>query len=330
MAVVVGIDLGYGDTKVVGINGERIRFPSRWAKHDGTMSWGIGGNIPILNVDGGTDHFAFGEDASGPNSREPLGDGRLADNASLPLIAAALWASGAGSDGSPTQIVLGSGTPLGTFDKELADARKALEGRSIKVTAMSGETRELSIDRLVMRPQGVGAALYMIESGLMKQQKGLATVIDVGSRTTDVLTLNLMTMEPVLQMSFSITTGIGDSVSEIAKAIARETGFVVPTDVARDSISSSVMFKQKEVGGPEFAAPFLQDLADRIIDNMRANLRSELDRVTALIPVGGGAALIGQKLESLAPGALIKIPEEDLPFANALGYKDAARREVGQ
>lgn len=329
MSVVVGIDLGYGDTKVISVNDERIRFPSRWAKHDGT-SWGIGGNIPILNVDDGADHFAFGEDANGPNSREPLGDGRLADSASLPLIAAALWASGAGADGSPTQVVLGSGTPLGTFDKELADSRKALEGRTLKITAISGEVRQLSIDRLVMRPQGVGAALYMIERGFMKQQKGLATVIDIGSRTTDVLTLNLSTMEPVIQMSFSITTGIGDSVSEIAKAIARETGFVVPTDVARESISESVVFKQREVGGPEFAAPFLQELADRIIDNMRANLRSELDRVTALIPVGGGAALIGDKLEVLAPGALIKIPVEDLPYANALGYKDAAKREIGQ
>ncbi len=329
MSVVVGIDLGYGDTKVIGVNGDRIRFPSRWAKHDGTQ-WGIGGNIPILSVDDSQDHFAFGDDASGPNAREPLGDGRLADKASLPLIAAALWASGAGSDGSQTQVVLGSGTPLGTFDKELADARTALEGRTLKITSLSGEVRQLSIDRLVMRPQGVGAALYMIENGLMKQQKGLATVIDIGSRTTDVLTLNLMTMEPVLNMSFSITTGIGDSVSEIAKAIARDAGFVVPTDVARESIASTVMYKQKEVGGPEFAAPFLQELADRIIDNMRANLRSELDRVTALIPVGGGAALIGDKLESLAPGAIIKVPEEDLPFANALGYKDAAKREVGQ
>lgn len=329
MSVVVSIDLGYGDTKVVSINDERIKFPSRWAKHDGT-AWGIGGNIPILSVDDGTDHFAFGDDANGPNAREPLGDGRLADGASLPLIAAALWASGAGADGQPTQVVLGSGTPLGTFDKELADSRKALEGRTLKITSLSGEVRQLSIDRLVMRPQGVGAALYMIEKGLMKQQKGLATVIDIGSRTTDVLTLNLSTMEPVLQMSFSITTGVGDSVSEIAKAIARETGFVVPTDVARESISESVMFKQKEVGGPEFAAPFLQELADRIIDNMRANLRSELDRVTALIPVGGGASLIGDKLEVLAPGAVIKIPDEDLPFANALGYKDAAKREIGQ
>lgn len=322
--VVIGIDLGYGDTKVIGMDGKREKFPSRWAKHD-VEAWGMGGGMTVLKIDDG-DNFVFGEFASGPNAREPLGDGRLSDVDSLPLLGAALWQSGAGEDGKPADVTIGSGTPLGTFDKEVAAAREFLQGKTLTISSVKGEVRKYVINRLIMRPQGVGAALYMLDKGLMAQQPGYGMIVDVGSRTTDVLTVNLMNMEPVVPMSFSIQAGIGDAVSDIGKAIAKETGFVVPTDIAHAALSDQVMFKQRKVGGPEVSQPILKSLANRIMDNLRANLRSELDRVTALVPVGGGATLIGEMFESLAPGALVKIPEEDLQYANALGYKDAAER----
>ena len=324
--VVVGIDLGYGDTKVVGTNGQREKFPSRWAKHD-VEAWGIGGGMTVLKIDEG-DNFVFGEFASGPNAREPLGDGRLSDPDSLPLLASALWQCGVGEDGNPVDITIGSGTPLGTFDKEVAAAREFLQGKTFTITSVKGEIRKFVINRLIMRPQGVGAALYMLDKGIITQQPGYGMIVDVGSRTTDVLTVNLMNMEPVVPMSFSIQAGIGDAVSDIGKAIAKETCFVVATDIARAALSGEIMFKERKVGGPEVSQPILKALADRIMDNLRANLRSELDRVTALVPVGGGANLIGDMFESLAPGALMRIPEEDLQFANALGYKDAAERSA--
>ncbi len=75
------------------------------------------------------------------------------------------------------------------------------------------------------------------------------------------------------------------------------------------------------------SGPILESLSNRIIDRLREYLRGgELDMITALIPVGGGASLIGDRLEVLAPGVMVKISPEDAPFANALGYKDAAER----
>lgn len=156
---------------------------------------------------------------------------------------------------------------------------------------------------------------------------GYGVVVDIGSRTTDVLTINLQNMEPVVDLCFSIQVGIGDAVSEVGKAIARETGFIVPTEVAHKALTSTVMFKQREVGGPKVSGPILESLSNRIIDRLREYLRGgELDMITALIPVGGGASLIGDRLEVLAPGVMVKISPEDAPFANALGYKDAAER----
>ncbi len=316
--------MGYGDTKVIGVDGKRDKFPSRWAPTE-SKGWGFGGTTTVLSIDGG-EPFFFGEDATGSNVREPQGDGRLSDPDSLPLLAGALWLSGAGTDGNLTELTIGSGTPLGTFERELADAKAFLEGKEITLKAASGEERKFKISKLVMRPQGVGAALFLLDQGLIKTQYGYGVVVDIGSRTTDVLTVNLKNMEPIVGMSFSIQAGVGDVVSGISKAIAKETGFIVPTDIAREAISQTVVFKQREVGGPAVSEPILNNLASKILDKLRENLREELDRITALIPVGGGSSLIGDKLEALAPGAMIKIPSEDIQFANALGYRDAASR----
>lgn len=322
--ITIGIDLGYGDTKVIAGDGTREKFPSRWAPTE-AKSWGFGGTTTILTIDDG-EPFFFGENAAGASVREPQGDGRLSDPDSLPLLAGALWVSGAGKDGGVTEVTIGSGTPLGTFEHEVAAAKEFLEGKEITLKSVSGEERKIKISKLVMRPQGVGAALFLLDQGLIKTQYGYGVVIDIGSRTTDVLTVNLKNMEPVVEMSFSIQAGIGDVVSGIGKAIAKETGFIVPTDIAREAISQTVVFKQREVGGPKVSEPILNNLAAKILDKLRENLREELDRITALIPVGGGSSLIGHKLEVLAPGAMIKIPSEDVQFANALGYRDAATR----
>ena len=323
--ITIGIDLGYGDTKVVGADGKREKFPSRWAPTE-AKAWGFGGTTTVLTIDDG-EPFFFGEDAAGASVREPQGDGRLSDPDSLPLLAGALWMSGAGTDGNLTELTIGSGTPLGTFEHELAAAKEFLEGKQLTLKSLaSGEVRKFKLSKLVMRPQGVGAALFLLDQGLIKTQYGYGVVIDIGSRTTDVLTVNLKNMEPVVGMSFSIQAGVGDVVSGIGKAIAKETGFLVPTDIAREAISQTVVFKQREVGGPKVSEPILNNLASRVLDKLRENLREELDRITALIPVGGGSSLIGHKLESLAPGAMIKIPSEDVQFANALGYRDAASR----
>lgn len=322
--ITIGIDLGYGDTKVIGADGKREKFPSRWAPTE-AKNWGFGGTTTVLTIDDG-EPFFFGENAAGASVREPQGDGRLSDPDSLPLLAGALWVSGAGADGNTTELTIGSGTPLGTFEHEVAAAKEFLEGKEFSLKSVSGEVRKYKINKLVMRPQGVGAALFLLDQGLIKTQYGYGVVIDIGSRTTDVLTVNLKNMEPVVEMSFSIQAGIGDVVSGIGKAIAKETGFIVPTDIAREAISQTVVFKQREVGGPQVSEPILNNLASKVLDKLRENLREELDRITALIPVGGGSSLIGHKLEVLAPGAMIKIPSEDVQFANALGYRDAANR----
>ncbi|WP_337860889.1 ParM/StbA family protein [Ferroplasma sp.] len=323
----VGIDLGYGETKIVGLKNKREKFSSRWAQQD-PRNWGLGGNIPVLTVNDG-ETFTYGENAIGSNVREPLGDNRLSDPDSLPLLGAALWLSDDSNDvkAEVKNIILGSGIQLGSYEIESKKARENLEGNDIIVKDLTGKTKKFHISKLVMRPQGVAAALYLLNQGTLKQQYGYGVIVDIGSRTTEVVTLNLKNMEPIVPMSFSIELGVGDVVSELGKVISKETGFIIPPDVAMDALSQPVFYKQREVGGPEVSQPILDSLTSRILDKLRDNLREELDRVSALIPVGGGAALMGKNLEVLAPSTLISLKPQEAQFANALGYKLAAGTE---
>ncbi len=323
---VIGIDLGYGETKVICPDGSRIKFPSRWKVHD-NESWGFGGMVSVLSLDGGQ-RFTFGDAAIGENTREPLGDGRLSDRDSLPLLAAALWSSGVAKEGGSANVVLGSGTPLGRFHLEAKEARANLSNKTFRIESRDNEAREIKVSQLVMRPQGVGAALYLLDKGLIRQEIGYGLIIDIGTRTTDVLTVNLTDMEPVVDMSFSVQEGVGNAVASMNRLIARETGYTAPSDVALSALVHEVNYRQRVVGGEEKARPILEILAGKIVDRIRTTLRGELDRVTALVPVGGGARLIGNELEILAPGTLVEVEEEDKQFANALGYFDAAKRSM--
>ncbi|MDA8147050.1 MAG: ParM/StbA family protein, partial [Thermaerobacter sp.] len=180
--MLIAVDIGYGDTKVVGADGRRHRFPSRWAPHR-AASWGIGSTARVLSVDG-REPFAYGEAADGlPGCREPQEDGRLTDPATLPLLAAAIHAARV-PDGA--EVVLGSGLPLGSYDLEAHAAREALRGRTLAI-GQGKDVRRVTIRKVVLRPQGVGAALHLVATGVLRATSGLLLVVDVGSRTTDVL-----------------------------------------------------------------------------------------------------------------------------------------------
>lgn len=321
---VVGIDLGYGETKIICPDGSRIKFPSRWKIHE-NEAWGFGGQVAILSLDGGP-YFTFGDSAFGENTREPLADGRLSEQDSLPLLASALWMSGAGERDGYAEVVVASGTPLGRFPIEIEQSRSFLAKRNFNMVNRKEETRDVKINRVVMRPQGVGAALYLLDQGLIKQEVGCGLVVDIGSRTTDVLAINLADMEPIVEMSFTVVEGVGNAISAMSREIARETGYTAPNDIALAALTREVNYRQRIVGGRKVGQPIIDFFAGKIIDKIRSSMRGELDRVTALIPVGGGSRLIGKELEVLAPGTLIDVKDEDKQYANVLGYYDAAKR----
>ncbi len=318
---VVAADIGYGQVKWVA-GPRRGRFEAAWAPHTpGAESWGLGNHPEVLRI--GDQGVIVGDRAASlPGAHRPFGAGRLADPEALPLLAQALWESGAEGE-----VVLGSGTPLGAFARERAAARTALDGRALHLSDGRRE-RTVRIARVVLRPQGVGAALFLAAQGRMPPGPGYGVVVDVGSRTTDVLCLELRDLTPVAALSFSLESGVSTVAGALAAAIQRTTGHLPPPDLAQAALVGPAAWHGRTFGGPAEAAPHLDALAEAIAAELRRRLGGDLGRVAATALVGGGALLLGDRLADLAPGRPIPVRSEEAVFANALGYMWAAERAL--
>ena len=193
--VALGVDVGYGRVKYV-VGERRCHWAAAWVSA-GVDAFGIGQVAPPLFLDG--QPVVVGDRAAArPGAHRPFGDGRLADPEALPLLAQALWESGVQGE-----VVLGSGMPLGFFMQEREAARQALLGRTLRLGDGRRETT-VCITRLVLRPQGVGAALWLLQERRLPEGDGYVVVLDVGTRTVDVLTCDAVDMAPVDGLSFSL------------------------------------------------------------------------------------------------------------------------------
>ena len=317
----VAADIGYGQVKWVA-GSRRGRFEAAWAPHTlGAESWGLGNQPDGLHI-GDRTVIAGDRAASLPGAHRPFGAGRLADPEALPLLAQALWESRAEGE-----VVLGSGTPLGAFAQERAAARAVLEGRMLRLSD-GGRERTVRIARVVLRPQGVGAALFLAAQGRIPPGPGFGLVVDVGSRTTDVLCLELRDLTPVAALSFSLESGVSTVAGALAASIQRATGHLPPPDLAQAALSGPVTWHGQICGGPAEAGPHLDALAEIVAAELRRRLGGDLGRVGATALVGGGALLLGDRLTALSPGRPIPLWPEEAVFANALGYMWAAERAL--
>lgn len=278
---------------------------------------GFGGGGPALSVDG-TPVITGPGAASRPDTRHPLANGRLADPEALPLLAAALWEAGAAGD-----VALGSGPPLGAFTVERDAARAALEGRTLRL-ASGGLERAVRIVRLVLRPQGVGAALHLMARGLLPAQAGYGVIIDVGTRTTGVLTVSLRDVSPVMVLCCSFGLGLATAARDLSAAAQHRTGHLPPFGLAIVALREPQPWAGGVIGGDDplcGATPYLEDLAAGILREVQRLFGDQAEQVAALALVGGGAALLGNRLrDALAdlPGREVPLHGEERLYANAL------------
>jgi hypothetical protein len=314
----VGVDMGYGQTKWAH-GAARGTLASVWHPADGAgADWGLGGPA-VLSVDGRP--AVAGEDAAcHPGARRPFGDGRLADPEALPLLGAALWQAGVEGD-----VALGSGPPLGSFAAERDAARAALEGRTIRLGDGRRE-RTFRIARLVLRPQGVGAALYLAARRQLPAGGGYAVVVDVGTRTTDVMAASLRDLSPVFDLCCSLGLGVATAANALGRDVQRRTGHLPPFGVAEAALRAPQPWQGGTVGGLEDASPYLDALAAAIRREVQRVFGDAAQQVAAIAPVGGGAVLLGERLEGLLPGRVVPMTEHEMVQANALGFCWAAER----
>jgi hypothetical protein len=257
--------------------------------------------------------------ASHPAARRPFGDGRLADPETLPLLAAALWQAGVEGE-----VALGSGPPLGSFAAEKDAARAALEGRVLRLSDGARE-RTVRIARLVPHPGGWRGALLAARA-LLPPSGGYAVIVDVGTRTTDVMAASLRDLSPVFDLCCSFGLGVATAANALARDVQRRTGHLPPFDAAAEALREPQPWHSGAIGGADEAAPHLDALAAAIRREAPRVFGDAAQQVAAIAMVGGGAVLLGERLRGLLPGRVIALTDQERVQANAVGFCWAAER----
>ncbi len=310
---IVAVDAGFGDVKLQTATRSKV-FPAVYAPAGADVrTWGLGSAGHVVTVDGQA--ITYGEAAlNSPARRTPGTDRRLSTPDALPLLGAALHEAGASGD-----ITLATGLPLDSFFTEKDATEEFLRGRRVTL-ATGGEETAVRIAKVVLRPQGVAALVYALSLPQVARQvpsyHAYACLIDVGFRTTDVVTVTVPKVVPVRELSFSVQAGIGDVVETFRRSLASRFG-VVPLEVARQALRESVGFKG-QVLGPQDARQSVRDFAGRLRDELLGRFRGEVDKLVLAILAGGGATPLGGTLE--LPCKAHTLPGREARFANAKGY----------
>ena len=80
------------------------------------------------------------------------------------------------------------------------------------------------------------------------------------------------------------------------------------------------------IGGAEEAAPHLDALASAIQREVQQVFGDAAQQVATLALVGGGAALLGGRLDGMLPGRVIDLTDHERVHANAIGFAWAVER----
>lgn len=302
---VLAIDIGYGDVKVMA-NNHRFSFLAGYAPFRGGdagygNSVGLRYAIPELGQTDGP--FIVGDKSRlFQNYLEPSGDGRVGSVDALPLLAKAIF--DARLEG---EIVLSTGAPIELYKHEKGHA-STWEGVHLDIHDTKGEARSVFISKVVLRPQGVAAAISLVGRKLMVRDPGLGIVVDIGSRTTDIATLSLEESGPpdmIEGLCFSIPKGVVDMVNKVAEQIgARLGGFPPPRHLVQKVMHRpTYTFSGVNVDLAKMVEAARHDVGRAIVNEIRRRLGDALGQVVAIAGAGGGARpeLLGSVVDGVVP-----------------------------
>ena len=305
-SMLIGLDIGYGYTKFVSHDHQRMILPSLVAPADmHTFSLGLGDNGHTVTVDGAD--YVVGEGAVSRGFRfSEEYDGWWTSVRYKALIQYL-------KQFIPPHSHVCSGLPLHVFN-----AVKAHE--QVQDVIRHG----LRASRVTLMPQGVGAfcaATTMDES----LKLGRVGIVDIGGRTTELVTLcdgNFLAHQ-----SKGLVLGVSTLFQKAAVQLTTHTERTIdayefdwafrqtkPIMIKGEPVSQEILTRVVQ----PLIAPFLDELF-RDMTTLWGTGAPGLDR---LVFCGGGAALLQEQLSAFRSHYTVM---PDSQFANALGYLTYAR-----
>jgi plasmid segregation protein ParM len=320
----VGIDLGYSAVKAIGGTGRAITFPSVVGTPDlGRFSLDAKEDI-LLDVPG--DGLCLIGKSAVLQSRfidRREDRGWIEGDAYHKLMLAAFTEL---TTATACDFVVVTGLPVAYYATDKANLRDRFLGEH-RATREGRHTQRFRVVECRVVPQPFGALLSVAldNKGQVADQDlatGAVGVIDVGGKTTNLLSVNRLA--EIGRETSSVDVGGWDAVRAVREHLTR----VCPNLDLRDHqivdavIRRHVRYYGELVDlGPVVEAT-LEPMAEAVIAQA-TQLWSGAAALDAILVVGGGALLLGPRLaRHFRHARLVQNPV----FANALGYWKLAQR----
>jgi len=326
----IGIDVGFGDTKLAYYEGRQLNtlsFPSVIgnAERNSTMRVGLGGHRKRRqHVEYEDQELFIGDDAIElsriAGSRQDAN--RIGSPDERVLMLTALARAGL----SDVQIV--TGLPVLWWDQRRHLVKSWLGTHEIKVNGSRHQIHVREV-RPVWQPLGSFYAHSLGDNGIATlDEAGMLSgfgIVDIGMNTTDLS--GIVNLNPKRQWSTGIRIGVRDALGIISDDI--EATFRVNRSVheiayaLRTSGEIRIYRDVYTLDGNTQSA--LDSLAQQIVSEA-TNRWGQADQFHTVLITGGGAALIGKAVKAAFP---VNAEILDRPaLANAIGFARYAQRNV--
>lgn len=329
------IDLGYGYVKGLGETVEagprQIIFPSYAGPgHDRSMVKITGENtrtMEYLNVKINGENFFVGELAL---SESRAVSSTMEDNKINHRNTRILLTTAAALLGSPNPLgfYLVTGLPYGDYRtqkdqfekmlREIDDEVEFLEG------PLAGQKRRVRFPKTFVFVQGLAVVYSSGITNLREFEDEIFLVIEVGTKTTEIIGCTVKKGQLKLKTGFSKTldTGMNDVLNELHTAFQEKTGKRLRPGMLQKLLQKETIKIQGEpLDFGEVIKEAKRTAAGAIMDHVNNLLGGEKDFVSKIFIAGGGGKELARELRSLHKNCEL-VP--DAIMANCRGYLKVA------
>ncbi|MBT9259490.1 MAG: ParM/StbA family protein [Clostridiales bacterium] len=333
MEQVVAVDLGFGWVKALGARG-KARFPSVIAKteHDEILSVRGGGKTDgesitatIFQADRRAVVVAAGKAAAvgSSMSMRPFEVDRSFSDHALWLI---LLAAAQVMDPLNHRIRLAVGLPFAQYRHEATreKVRRWLENQEAVVDIEHpAADRALRFEKVDVYAQGLAGLVAAMEdfAELADLQTGIVMVIDIGTRTTEYLGVDMERNQIVGHLSGTIDLGMNQVHQQVLDRLQRKISMAPWRLHDMESIIADgyARYQGRRYDVADIYAEAVKDLAAALRHDLAGRWQREMVTAEAVVVMGGGGKALEEDLRKAWGETPVFVPS-DPQFANVRGY----------
>lgn len=325
----IGIDLGYGYTKIATENGSRLCFPSLATKgQEINMPDLLGAREDYIATVNGTTWY-IGKMAAKENrfaTRAFDANERFNNEAFQAILATAI----AVSQPHEEEIMLVTGLPLSAFKESKTGFLEFLEHYNAKVV-IEGKEKNIAIKSAHCFPQAAGIFVnpYCCNIKSNINQGDIVTVIDIGYRTTDVAVFEFTGSKYLFMndCSFTVDTGMSSIFRSLGDIVASNAGALEVNPEAAEAIFTNGVgyINNKPVDYRKQIAELKDTAVTHILEgyNLKGPKSAGQAGHNVVILAGGGSIPLNDQLTKAFPDA---VTIQDAQFANSVGFLEVGKK----